>query len=382
MKSSQDYQPFFYIIRNTENGMLYAGSRTSVRIKAAPNQLLDTYHTSSKTVRALIEAGTEFEVVRTKTFLDAESTLVFERRFLRLYRCVFDKKWYNRHDGTNLAPFDSDKYQDMLQLKYGEGVTCPMHIPEIAQQISDKLKGAINCWDEEQQERRRVPINEYRANPDRYWHIQSVKYRNKYKNGAKLEKFTKRVYHNVYNELNELVYHKVPKLEELCNEKGMPYPAFQKSAYRGGERLYWTSQRAAHVDDENLEYRGWYAVQIDLDDDNTNHQPIEPVFESKRKPRLPKPKKQKAPHPTVVVIMRGVDVVTIYRKAVTAVAHQIGVDNKTLFGSIESGRLMINGKTRETIATKQGKGWLIGCVAEQRDYEDPFVQYNLDKIVE
>ena len=381
MKSSETYQPFFYIIRNTENGMMYAGSRTSVRSKANPDQLLTTYMTSSKTVQAEIEAKMKFEVVRTKTFSDAESTLAFESRFLRLYRCVKDKNWYNRHDGVTLAPFDSDKYQAMLQLKYGEGVTCPMHIPEIAQLISDKLKGAINCWDEEQQERRRVPIDEYKANPDRYWHIQSIKYRNKYKNGAKLEKFYKRVYHNVYNELNELVYHKVPKLEDLCNEMGMPYAAFQKSAYRGGERLYWTSQRAAHVDGTNLKYRGWYAIQVDLDDVTTNHRPIEPMFVSKRKPKEVKPKKEKVPHPTAIVISKGTDVIVIYRKSVSATANTMGICNTTIFKSIKSGNPLINGPIRETIALKEGKGWLLGCRAIQVEFTDPLVQQNLDKLM-
>lgn len=381
MKSSETYQPFFYIIRNTENGMLYAGSRTSVRSKANPNQLLTTYMTSSKTVQAEIEAGAKFEVVRTKTFSDAESTLAFESRFLRLYRCVKDKNWYNRHDGVTLAPFDSDKYQAMLQLKYGEGVTCPMHIPEIAQQISDKLKGAINCWDEEQQERRRVPIDEYKANPDRYWHIQSLKYRNKYTNGAKLEKFSTRVYYNIYNERNQLVHHKTPKLTELCEVNGYPLVALRNSADRGGERIYWTHIRAAHADDM-IKYRGWYAVRVDVNDTTTDHVPIEPVFVSKRKQKLPKPKKEKAPHPTVVLILKGDEVVTMYRKAVTAVAKQINVDNKTLFSSIETGNLMINGKTRETIATKQGKGWLIGCIAKQLNYDDKLVMCNMDKMVE
>lgn len=382
MKQKLPHVPFFYIIRNTENGMMYAGSRTSKYGNANPSQLLVTYNTSSTTVKNLIESGVKFEIVRIKTFVNAEETLAFEARFLRLYRCVRDNHWYNRHDGVKLAPFASDKYLNMLQLKYGPGVTCSMHVPGVADKISENLKGAINCWDEELKERRRVDIGEYRANPDRYWHIQSKRYRNKYKNGEVLEKFSTRVYYNIYNDKNELVYHKVPKLAQLCESTGMPLTAIRQSADRGGERLYWTHIRAAHAEKDLIKYRGWYAVRVEFDDDTIDHQPIEPIWVSKRKPRQPKPHKEKVPHPTVVLITKDDTVLAIYRMAVMAAADRVGVYNQTLFKSIKTGNLMINGKVRETIAKKEGKGWLIGCRAVQLTFDDHLVQSNLDKLME
>jgi hypothetical protein len=379
MKQKLPHVPFFYIIRNTENGMLYAGSRTSKYGNANPSQLLVTYNTSSTTVKNLIESGVKFEIVRIKTFVNAEETLAFEARFLRLYRCVRDNHWYNRHDGVNLAPFSSDKYLEMLQLKYGPGVTCSIHVPGVAEKISESLRGAINCWDEELKDRRRVHIEEYRANPDRYWHIQSKQYRNKYKNGAVLEKHNVRTYYNIYDEQNKLVHHKISKLEQFCESNNYPYAAIRQSADRGGERMYWTHVRVAKAG-KFIRFRGWYAVRIEEDDQTTNHQPIEPVWVSKRKPREPKPKLVKL-HPTVVLIMRNDIVVVMYRLSVMAAVKLLAVDHATVSKSIKSGRPLINGKPRETIATKEGKGWLIGCKALQLPFEDELVQSNLDKMV-
>lgn len=377
MKQKPPYIPFFYIIRNTENGMLYAGSRTSKYGNANPDQLLTTYHTSSTTVKHLIESGVKFEIIRTKAFEDAERTLAFEAKFLRLFKCVKNEDWYNRHDGNNLSAFASKKYLDMLQLKYGPGVTCSMHVPGVAQRISDNLKGAINCWDEELKERRRVQIDEYKGNPDRYWHIQSHKYRNKYKSGAKLAKTGSQVYYHVYNEHNQLVYGNLPNFKQFCDNNGMPYHAFHNSAKRGGERMLWLPARYNKADPKFKQYRGWYAVWVSKHETKQDHLPIEPVLgQHIRQQSL------KKDYPTVVMFASGTNVVSMYRMSILDTSRMLNIAPATIHDSVNKSTPMFSTGMGVAAAKRKGNQDLIGCVAYQLPFASEFVQANLTKLHE
>lgn len=373
-----EYQPFFYIIRNTETGGLYAGSRTSRSVNANPAQLLTSYFTSSKTVQALIQSGVVFEVVRIKTFDDRETTLAFESRFLRLYKCVYDPSWYNRHDGKNISPFRSQKYQDMLRLKYGDGVTCSMHVPGVAERISENLKGGINCWDEELRERRRVTLEDYHGNPDRYWHVQSRQYREKYKNGEALVKNASRTYYNVYDDSKQLIYQRITNFREFCKENGLPWAALQTSAQRNGERIYWYRKETKLMDPNNAKYRGWYAVWVDKDDDTVDHQPVEPVRGAKSKKII---KKAMPNHPTTIVIQSPTsEVLAIYRASSGRVANLLNIGPANFLKRVRTRAPLFDSETGRTHALHNNKAWLIGCIVSELPYDDDLVQNNLDKL--
>lgn len=254
MDSASTYSPYFYIIQHSD-GRFYAGSRTAG--DARPDELLVSYFTSSNIVRKYLADGQEFVVVRTKIFETKQKALAFEQRFLRLFGCAKNDKWINAHDGQNITPFGSNTYNELLRAKYGD-ITNISQLEENKAKVSESLKGGINCWDEELRERRRVTLDEYRYNPDRFWHVQSKKYRNKYKNGTSLEKPGVCVPYNVYNERGEVVYKNITKFEQFCKEHKMPLFVFQQSANNGGTPVYL---RKRPVLDDHLKFRGWYATK-------------------------------------------------------------------------------------------------------------------------
>lgn len=356
---------------------MYAGSRTSSYDIANPDQLLTSYFTSSTTVKALIESGVAFEIVRTKTFDDAESTLAFESRFLRLYKCVKDKNWYNRHDGRELSPFGCGKYNDALEQKYG--YRNAMHIPSVVQRVSDNLKGAINCWDEELQERRRVPIDEYKAFPDRYWHVQSHKYRDKYKNGEVLVKNASRTYYNVYNQTNELVYSKLTNFRTFCDKHGLPSAALHRSAKHGGERIYWLDNRLRKASPEHTQYRGWYAVWVDKDDIKQDYLPIEPSYGIKH---VTIERKSMLDYPTVIVVSSpDNNVLAIYRMSANRAAERLGILADMLNKAIKHTTPLYTSPTGQIHAKRSNKSWLIGCFVTEVAFDDQLVGNNLDKLI-
>lgn len=94
---------YFYIIEEEGTGKLYAGSRTAR--DAHPSDLLHTYHTSSRTVHALIETGSKFRVRKIQVRKDA---LEYEERFLRRVDADLNPRFLNRHKANSNNYADSN----------------------------------------------------------------------------------------------------------------------------------------------------------------------------------------------------------------------------------------------------------------------------------
>lgn len=258
MSAKSIYIPFFYIIQHDISGKMYAGSRTSAYGDANPNQLLVTYFTSSMVVKQMIKNKEGFSVVEIKTFDSKQETYDYEIRFLQENNCAESEQWLNMHDGVNLTPFGSEKYLNALRLKYGDPtIMNSMHVPGTIQKVSENLKGGINCWDEFEQITKRVSTEGYRSDPDRYWHIQSKRYRDKYKGGAKLVKHSIRTLYNIYDADDNLIYERVGKLQQFCEDNDLPFSALRNSAIRN-TRVYNGVKNFPKLK-KFLKYRGWYA---------------------------------------------------------------------------------------------------------------------------
>lgn len=92
-------QPYTYRIKFLPTGQEYYGVRHGK--KANPETFWQTYFTSSKVVKKLIEEhGTEaFEIVDIKTHTDKETALWYEELFLVSVDAGRSEHWLNRHNG-------------------------------------------------------------------------------------------------------------------------------------------------------------------------------------------------------------------------------------------------------------------------------------------
>jgi hypothetical protein len=127
--------PYFYIIKNLENGKYYAGSRTSVN--ADPEELLteNGYKTSSILVKSLINLGTDFVIRRIKIFENNIDALEYETKFLKKVDAKNNSNFYNQ---CNNVPKDFIFSEDVFRLKYG--VSNPSQLSEVQDKIKETSK--------------------------------------------------------------------------------------------------------------------------------------------------------------------------------------------------------------------------------------------------
>jgi hypothetical protein len=115
------YQPYFYIIQDTRNGMYYAGSKWAQGCH--PDHLLKEsgYTTSSETINKIIhENGLDTFVIRKiKTFETGDKAYDYETRFLVKVDAKRNSRFYNAHNNDRPAPYGSEEFKKMILEKYG-----------------------------------------------------------------------------------------------------------------------------------------------------------------------------------------------------------------------------------------------------------------------
>jgi hypothetical protein len=113
------YQPYFYVIQDTRNGMYYAGAKWAH--DANPNNFmkLGGYNTSSDVIKTIIEQhGFDVFVVRKiRVFKTAEQAQSYETRFLRKINARKHPNFYNGHN--NDGAMDIVKIKTLMLELYG-----------------------------------------------------------------------------------------------------------------------------------------------------------------------------------------------------------------------------------------------------------------------
>lgn len=142
-----------------------------------PNELMETYFTSSSAVHSLIESFGKPDVIMIrKEFKSADVAYNWESRVLRKMKVSSLSKWINRHENYPLSPFGSPEFKKMMVKVHGVEYTS--QIPEVANRVSMKLKGRMAVFDKENQSMIYIQKEEYHNNKDRYLHPSSYAYRN------------------------------------------------------------------------------------------------------------------------------------------------------------------------------------------------------------
>ena len=90
--------PFFYIIENTKNGKLYAGSKVGVNANPKEFMTKKGYKTSSKIIKTIIENfGLDiFKIRKLRTFSCPLKAYNYETKFLLKVDARNNPKFYNR----------------------------------------------------------------------------------------------------------------------------------------------------------------------------------------------------------------------------------------------------------------------------------------------
>jgi hypothetical protein len=107
-------RPFFYVIKNEDTDIKYAGVKFAKNCK--PDDLLTTYFTSSKIVKALMGSGSVFVIEDIVEFLTKEEAIEFEEFFLTEANAHMSKDWYNQAIGKAINP---ETARATSQAKYG-----------------------------------------------------------------------------------------------------------------------------------------------------------------------------------------------------------------------------------------------------------------------
>lgn len=136
----QQTTPYFYIIKNTQTGIQYAGSKWAAGCHPSEFMKASGYCTSSKIIAEIIERDglSVFETVSIVTDLGGLTALEYETEFLQSNNCAASPNWYNRHNNnTNGVDFSfgSDGFKQSMLAKHG--VEHPMY----SDQVKEKLKG-------------------------------------------------------------------------------------------------------------------------------------------------------------------------------------------------------------------------------------------------
>lgn len=94
---------YFYILKNINTGMYYAGSRYTKKQYSHPDQLLNTTHkypylTSCKRIK---EDVSSYIIVKVKVFPDG-GAYDYETRFLKRIKAQRNPGWLNAHENTGI----------------------------------------------------------------------------------------------------------------------------------------------------------------------------------------------------------------------------------------------------------------------------------------
>ena len=121
MISENIYTPYFYIIRHTMTGMMYAGARWAKGCHPDEFMTLNGYTTSSNTINDIInqEGLDSFELLRIDTNCDGYSVYDYETLFLETNKCAESIHWLNGHNNDKASPIDSNKNKQIMLLRYG-----------------------------------------------------------------------------------------------------------------------------------------------------------------------------------------------------------------------------------------------------------------------
>lgn len=112
--------PYFYIIRNKETGIMYAGSRWKNGCIPEEFMVENGYLTSSPTIQSIIkEHGLGvFEILRIDTHCDGLNVYDYETAFLECNNCSKSDDWYNKHNNWKIPSFGSDAFKDYMYEKF------------------------------------------------------------------------------------------------------------------------------------------------------------------------------------------------------------------------------------------------------------------------
>lgn len=127
--------PYTYLITHLHSGLKYYGVRYAK--DSSPDDLWDTYFTSSKRIRMLIEAdGVDaFVVDIRKTFETSEAAISWETRVLHRLHIPHNPNYLNQ--GKNHPQSQTEKEESFFN-KYG--VRFPFHVEEIKQKARETLE--------------------------------------------------------------------------------------------------------------------------------------------------------------------------------------------------------------------------------------------------
>jgi hypothetical protein len=134
------YQPYFYIIEDTRNGVYYAGSKYGKDANPTTFMIEDGYETSSETIKELIrEYGLDNFIIRKiRTFQSGDEAYNYETRFLQKVDARNHPRFYNGHNNDGLNYLKSK--ESMMQIF---GVDHNMKIP---QKQESRKKAIIKKW--------------------------------------------------------------------------------------------------------------------------------------------------------------------------------------------------------------------------------------------
>jgi predicted GIY-YIG superfamily endonuclease len=120
--------PYFYVLKEIPTGMLYAGVKFAKN--CSPSDLLVTYLTSSKIVKALLAADPScFAIERIRTFSSKEDAINYEKKFLKKVKADKSSRWYNQSISGAVSP-------DLLRHVYNQKYN--VDNPKQLQSVKDK----------------------------------------------------------------------------------------------------------------------------------------------------------------------------------------------------------------------------------------------------
>lgn len=115
--------PYFYIIRNKETEIMYAGARWAKGCNPEEFMKETGYQTSSSIIHSIVkEFGLDiFEVLRIDTYCDGLHPYDYESIFLQTINCAASKNWYNIHNNNNnkCSSFGSQEHIKFMLENYG-----------------------------------------------------------------------------------------------------------------------------------------------------------------------------------------------------------------------------------------------------------------------
>lgn len=172
--------PFTYYLYHKPTGKKYYGVRTARGCH--PNDLWNTYFSSSELVKELIEVyGKEsFDVEVRKVFENKRDALLWERHVLIRLQASRSEEWLNRNNGGGAGAHTEETREKIKNnnVKYWSGKT-RIDISEkfkghkvtesTRQKLSNKLKGRILSEETKQKMKQRVPWNKGKTGVQKAW---------------------------------------------------------------------------------------------------------------------------------------------------------------------------------------------------------------------